>query len=131
MSTLRVNNLTDTSGTAANLGIPGAAKAWVNFNGSGTVAIRDSFNVSSITDNGTGDYTVNFATPMSSTSYVPVLTTICRDNQSGGSSSPGIRSVSNHTSPNQSLATSSVRFVHRPTSTNVDADMYGLAVFGN
>jgi hypothetical protein len=36
-------------------------RAWVNFNGTGTVAIRASFNVSSITDNGTGDYTVNFS----------------------------------------------------------------------
>ena len=44
-------------------------RAWVNFNGTGTVAIRDSFNVSSITDNGVGDYTVNFATPMSNTNY--------------------------------------------------------------
>lgn len=43
--------------------------AWVNFDGTGTVAIRDSFNVSSITDNGTGDYTVNFATPMANTNY--------------------------------------------------------------
>ena len=37
-------------------------KAWVNFNGTGTVAIRDSFNVSSITDYGTGKHTVNFTT---------------------------------------------------------------------
>lgn len=43
--------------------------AWVNFNGTGTVAIRDSFNVSSITDNGTGDYTVNFATAMNNSNY--------------------------------------------------------------
>ena len=41
-----------------------AARAWVNFNGTGTVAIRASGNVSSITDNGTGDYTVNFTTAM-------------------------------------------------------------------
>ena len=41
-----------------------ACRAWVNFNGSGTVAIRASGNVSSITDNGTGDYTVNFTTAM-------------------------------------------------------------------
>lgn len=40
------------------------ARAWVNFNGTGTVAIRASGNVSSITDNGTGDYTVNFTTAM-------------------------------------------------------------------
>lgn len=41
-----------------------ACRAWVNFNGTGTVAIRGSGNVSSITDNGTGDYTVNFTTAM-------------------------------------------------------------------
>ena len=39
-------------------------RAWVNFNGTGTVAIRASGNVSSITDNGTGQYTVNFTTAM-------------------------------------------------------------------
>jgi len=46
-----------------------ACKAWVNFNGTGTVAIRGSYNVSSITDNGTGDYTVNFTTDMPDTNY--------------------------------------------------------------
>jgi hypothetical protein len=44
-------------------------KAWVNFNGTGTVAIRDQFNVSSITDNGVGDYTVNFTSAMGSSNY--------------------------------------------------------------
>jgi len=46
-----------------------ACRAWVNFNGTGTVAIRASGNVSSITDNGTGDYTVNFTTAMPDTNY--------------------------------------------------------------
>jgi hypothetical protein len=45
------------------------AKAWVNFNGTGTVAIRDSYNVSSITDNGTGDYTVNYSTALNNSNY--------------------------------------------------------------
>jgi len=45
------------------------AKAWVNFNGSGTVAIRDSHNVSSVSDNGTGAYTVNFDNNLADTSY--------------------------------------------------------------
>lgn len=45
------------------------AKAWVNFNGTGVVAIRDDFNVSTIADNGTGDYTINFSTPMSNANY--------------------------------------------------------------
>jgi hypothetical protein len=44
-------------------------RAWVNFNGTGTVAIRGSGNVSSITDNGTGDYTVNFTTAMPDVNY--------------------------------------------------------------
>jgi hypothetical protein len=47
-----------------------ACRAWVNFNGSGTVAIRESGNVTSITDNGTGIYTVNFTTAMEDADYV-------------------------------------------------------------
>lgn len=46
-----------------------ACRAWVNFNGTGTVAIRGSGNVSSITDNGNGDYTVNFSTTMQDSNY--------------------------------------------------------------
>lgn len=46
-----------------------AARAWVNFNGTGTVAIRASGNVSSITDNGTGRYTISFTTPMPDANY--------------------------------------------------------------
>ena len=44
-------------------------KAWVNFNGTGVVAIRAQYNVSSITDNGVGDYTVNFTTAMPDANY--------------------------------------------------------------
>lgn len=68
MSTLRVNTLQDATGVGQPA-IAGAAKAWVNFNGTGTVAIRAAFNVSSITDNGVGDYTVNFSTAMVDTNY--------------------------------------------------------------
>ena len=51
------------------------AKAWVNFNGSGTVAIRDSFNVSSITDHATGQYTVTYSAAMSNDDYASLITT--------------------------------------------------------
>jgi len=51
-----------------------AARAWVNFNGTGTVAIRASGNVTSITDNNTGDYTVNFTTAMPDANYCVVVT---------------------------------------------------------
>ena len=63
-------NVLTSNGTAwTSTANTGAAKAWVNFNGQGTVAIRDSFNVSSITDNGTGEYTVNFTTAMPNANY--------------------------------------------------------------
>ena len=48
-------------------------RAWVNFNGTGTVAIRSSFNVSSITDNGTGNYTINFTTALPDANYVVAI----------------------------------------------------------
>jgi hypothetical protein len=64
MSTLKVNAIQNTSGVEQYL-----CKAWVNFNGTGTVAIRADGNVSSITDNGTGHYTVNFTTAMPDTNY--------------------------------------------------------------
>ena len=60
----------DTGVLATQNGMTGIAKAWVNFDGTGTVAIRSSFNVSSITDNGVGDYTVNFTTAMPNANYV-------------------------------------------------------------
>ena len=66
MSTLKVNTLEEaTSGGATFY----TAKAWVNFIGGGTVTIRDSGNVSSITDIGTGQYYANFSTAMSDVNY--------------------------------------------------------------
>ena len=69
MSTLRVDTIQNASGTDSPINVPGTAKAWVNFNGTGTVAIRASYNVSSITDNGTGDYTVNFTSALADANY--------------------------------------------------------------
>jgi len=64
---VRVTTLADSAGnnnsTPAEIA-SGRAKAWVNFNGRGTVAIRTSYNVASITDNGIGDYTINFTNAM-------------------------------------------------------------------
>jgi hypothetical protein len=57
--------LTTASGSAPSY----SARAWVNFDGTGTVAIRSSGNVTSITDNGTGDYTVNFTIAMADANY--------------------------------------------------------------
>jgi hypothetical protein len=67
--TTQVKSATNASGSAPIY----SCRAWVNFNGTGTVAIRASGNVSSITDNGTGDYTVNFTTALADADYTPVL----------------------------------------------------------
>tara|TARA_B100001059_G_C17737647_1_gene529756 strand:- start:297 stop:662 length:366 start_codon:yes stop_codon:yes gene_type:complete len=72
MSTLKVATIQDTSGNNSSTpaGIAsGTAKAWVNFNGTGTVAIREDFNVSSITDNATGQYTVTFTNAMADANF--------------------------------------------------------------
>ena len=77
MSTLKVTTIQDTSAanstTTADLA-QGRAKAWINFNGTGTIAARDSFNVSGITDNGTGEYTVTFDTDFANINYAIALT---------------------------------------------------------
>jgi hypothetical protein len=49
--------------------IHGSSKAWVQFDGTGTIAIQDSYAVDSLTDNGTGDYDVNFTTNFASVNY--------------------------------------------------------------
>ena len=61
-TTLNTDELVDVNNTRV-------CKAWVNFNGTGTVAIRANYNVSSITDNGTGQYTINLTTAMPDINY--------------------------------------------------------------
>jgi hypothetical protein len=70
MSTIVTSNVSD-----GTLSIPttfvtnGSAKAWVNFDGTGTVAIRDSLNVASLTDDGTALYTVNYSSALANSDY--------------------------------------------------------------
>jgi hypothetical protein len=108
MSTLRLTTLSNQGGTASvpsDTVINGTAKAWVNFNGTGTVAIRRAFNVSSITDNGTGDYTINFTTPMVDTDYATFCGGITGDaDNSTGRFLLGVRGTS-------TTITSSVRVI--------------------
>lgn len=96
------------------------ARAWVNFNGTGTVAIRASGNVTSITDNGVGDYTVNFTTAFADTNYTP---TALINGGSFGSVTQGFGT----TAP----TTSAYRFGSRRTDTFAagDAEYCALAFF--
>jgi len=82
MSTLKANTFTGTTSagsinvtgeggsTTTNLQ-QGLAKAWINFNGEGTIASRDTFNMSSISDEGTGDYQINYTSNMGNGNYAP------------------------------------------------------------
>ena len=70
MSTLEVSNLNDGTTTVATTYVTnGSAKMWVNFTGITTTATRDSFNVSSLTDGGTGNTTVNLTNNMGNANY--------------------------------------------------------------
>ena len=80
MSTLKTSNIQDTSGgnnsTPAEIS-QGRAKAWINFDGTSASigSGRDNFNVDTVTDNGTGAYTVTFTNNMANANYVVVITT--------------------------------------------------------
>ena len=85
MSTLKVNTLQDTSGSNSSTAeqiAQGRCKAWVNMNAEPAESIRDSFNVSSFTDNGTGDFVINFATALSRANYL-VLNSASRGQDAG------------------------------------------------
>jgi hypothetical protein len=101
-----------------------ACRAWVNFNGTGTVAIRASGNVSSITDNGVGDYTVNFTTAMPDANYA-VNATMVTPITSG----PGIAAVSCGIHPSTAPSTTSVRVHSRYTDTNFAGAGYDVTYF--
>jgi|TARA_R100000084_G_C4555764_1_gene102193 hypothetical protein len=132
MSTLKVNNITDTSGGSSNLEVPGAAKAWVNFNGTGTVAIRSDLNVSSITDNANGDYTVNFTTAMSDTNYCVVGGMSANSSGSNGNTFYSSTQTSGPAYNSGYTTTSSIRMLSMDgTGTNRDAAHLNVAVFAD
>jgi hypothetical protein len=99
-----------------------AARAWVNFNGTGTVAIRASGNVSSITDNGTGNYTVNFTTAMADANYAATIGGCYLDNNT----------VERNFGPTtESFTTSSVKILSADMSAGggLDVAVVSVAIF--
>ena len=130
MSTLKTSNIQDTSGnnnsTPEEIG-QGRAKAWANFNGNSTPAFRDSFNFTSITDNGTGDYSLNLTSNMPNANYCVVL----------GTRSRPIGNVYHEIATVHEQSTSSVRLRYQQiqgssnTISNVDTDVINCAIFGD
>jgi hypothetical protein len=125
LGTAKITTLADSAG--ANTSTPaeiasGRAKAWVNFNGTGTVAIRAQYNVSSITDNGVGDYTVNFATALADANYCVT----------GHAGAPGVATGFIHapTGGAGNKGTSAMRFsTHNPAGTATDMSFVDVAIF--
>ena len=107
--------LTTASGSAPSY----SARAWVNFNGTGTVVIRASGNVSSITDNGVGDYTVNFSTAMADANASYLI------EASNGSASTGFDAGGYFTST--SAATAIIG--HPTTAAASDCSHVNVAIF--
>ena len=68
MSTIKVDSIQATGETASRA-VSGVAAAWVNFDGTGTAAIRNSTNVTSLTDNSTGNFTINFTSNFATSDY--------------------------------------------------------------
>ncbi len=97
------------------------AEAWVNFDGTGTVSVRDSFNVGSITDRGTGLYTANFIVPMSANVYTPVC----------GGYANGTNTI-NHVDP---FAPSTINSLpvksQNAADVYVDAFLFTIVIFAN
>jgi len=123
MSTLNTVNITNgTDSITVEGAVKGSAKAWVNFNGTGTVAIRASYNVSSITDNGVGDYTVNFTTALADANYAANVN--LGTTAGGGAVNPAI------SIRGQAITTSTYRFISQAaTGGNYDLDTFSVAIF--
>jgi hypothetical protein len=120
MSTLNVANITDGLDTVeTGYVVSGSAKAWVNLNGTGTIAIVDSFNVASLTDIGTGNYEVNFSNNMSSGGYAPQ---ICSN---AAVSNYGFNRTGNLNT------TAKVNVAHYENSTTVDTSQIYISAHGD
>jgi hypothetical protein len=98
-----------------------SVRAWVNFNGTGTVAIRASYNVTSITDNGTGDYTVNFTTAMPDANYSVSYGCSMRDR---GTYNDEIEFVNGET-----MSTTQMRFWANNNGSSIDPNVVVLNFF--
>lgn len=126
MSNIKADTLSNLAGTQS---VPvatvaqGSAKAWVNFNGTGTVSIQASFNVSSITDNGTGTYTVNFTTAMPDANYIVVGTA----NQAPGTNRCLV--ISGSFSVARTVSTAFMAVVDTATNAGIDNSEVCLSIF--
>jgi hypothetical protein len=122
MSQITVENIKRSSETVAR-STRGVAAAWVNFNGTGTIAARDSENVSSLTDNGTGDYTVSFTNAFGAADYT--------HSGMGGSTSNDLINVSQNITTFPPAAGSARYEAVFANGSNFDSPFVGVTAHGD
>ena len=105
------------------------ARAWMNFSGSGTVSIHSDFNINTLTDNGTGDYTITFSNSLSSANY-SVVTSPAVPSDQGETYGFGVHFTGGPDSGAPTTkTTSTLRLKHRREN-SVDISNAGVAIFG-
>jgi hypothetical protein len=109
-----------TTGTVLTDATVGVCRAWVNFNGTGTPAIRASFNVSSITDNGVGQYTINITTALADTNFA---TLVSAGDTTVSSANSTMTYVGSKSTTTQFVA------IRNGTNSDVDRDQILIAIF--
>lgn len=124
MSTIAVDNARPSAGGTAYSLTGGVAKAWVNFNGTGTIAVRGSLNVASLTDDATGSYLVNYTTNMADGNY-----SVVTDN--GGTVYNEVISCLGNLSEPPSISTSNHSVVIRATTVRYDESIVMAQVAGD
>ena len=124
-SILRVNTLTDASSNnsvATSVLFNGSAKAWGNLDGTGTIAIRDSYNIASATDEGTGIYDFNYTSNMTNDDYSA--------NESVSETS-GFEGNMNRFPAIDGVSTSDIRFGATHNNSNQDVDELYVTIHGD
>ena len=102
-----------------------AATAWINFDGTGTIAITDSFNISSITDNALGNYDITFATAMADGDYCMVAASSPINN-----SASACPFLDTSTTPSTTVTTVHCLYANQTVAGAYDPDYVYLAFFG-
>ncbi len=118
MSTLKADTIQSTSGGAATLTKQQAAKAWLNIDQTGTQAIRDSFNISSIADNGAGLTTVTVSSAFANNDYLATIALRMQSGTSNTGSSGGV----NTSDGSASITTTAHQLSYINTGSTGDAD---------
>ena len=98
----------------------GLGKVWINFNGESTIASRDTFNVGSISDEGTGDYQLNYTNNMGNANYAP----------SGMSEADG-KVVIDDSNYSSHVTTSSIDVEAKTGGTNIDREVICVTIHGD